>query len=135
MLKLFKTNLKAYVVLFTGLIAFAAPASATWYECSSKTSNTNFAFEESTSQVLQIYSPLYIRNVDTTLSGTFFMETADQKTYSADISEELDYPCNYQGAALQLSIKSEEAELNVLIKCDGAFSFKIHTEKLVCTVH
>lgn len=135
MSKLFKISLKSYVVLFTSLFAFATPASATWYECSSETSTTNFAFEQSTSQVLQIYSPLYIRNIDTTLSGTFFMEKNDEQNYSADISEELDYPCNYQAAKLQLSITAEQAELNVLIKCDGAFSFKIHTEKLVCVIH
>lgn len=126
---------KTKTLLPVMFIFMTLPASANWYECRTEKNDSKFSFEASSSRELHIYSPLIIDSLNRTFEGVFTMKAQGQEKFLTDVSEYFDYPCNYQGAELQVLLFSQSAHISIEIKCDGATPFKIYTEKANCTVY
>lgn len=128
--------MKALLLSVAGSICFTSSlAFANWYSCHSPVDQSQYVFEASSSQELNIYQPLKIASQNSQLSGTFFMSQFSKTQYSTFVSPEVfDYfGCNYQGATLSFDTKT--FTLKVHAHCDGATPFLIYSEVGVCTVY
>lgn len=128
-------RIKSYSLVSIAFMFISLSASASWYECRTEKNDSKFSFEPTTSRHLHIYSPLHVESLNKTFEGAFVMSTNDEKNFFTDISEAFDYPCNYQGAELQLSLSNDKANISIEVKCDGASPFKIYADQAACVAY